>query len=195
VSGSAGRPGEEEPSSDDIDRRFSEIVAGLRSTPPHTDTSPDPDVTDTGADPRVEDTGAGRREGHGEDGPEQDTDTRRPQGEGPEPSTVPFSGSGYGVPPGGVAGKPARWRESEEVEEDDHFVPPPPPPLPAGDLHFWAIVVGLTVGPLLLVLSNALPVLDEDWGWVGIGLAVAGFVLLVLRQPFRDREDDWGAQV
>lgn len=70
------------------------------------------------------------------------------------------------------------------------------PPLPAGDLHFWAILVGLVGGPLLVVLSAVVPVLDTGWAGLGAALTVAGFVLLVLRQP-RDRGSggDWGAQV
>jgi hypothetical protein len=119
-----------------------------------------------------------------------------PPEEPDDETTVPVDDEGYALPRAGVAGTAARWRGAEEAEpEEEHFVPPPTPPLPAGDLHFWAIVAGLTLGPLLLVLSNALPVLDESWGWVGIGMAVAGFVLLVLRQPRNQREDDWGAQV
>ena len=88
-------------------------------------------------------------------------------------------------------------RSYEVPEEDDHFVPPDPPPLPAGDLHFWGIVVGLVGGPLLVVLSVVVPVLDGRWGLAGLVLAVAGFALLVLRQPRRrDPFDDGdGAQV
>lgn len=88
-------------------------------------------------------------------------------------------------------------RSYEPPEEDDHFVPPEPPPLPAGDLHFWAIVVGLTVGPLLVVLSAVIPLLGRAWTTVGVLLAITGFVLLVLRQPRRRRLDDgdMGAQV
>lgn len=88
------------------------------------------------------------------------------------------------------------FRSYSPPEEDDHFVPPPVPPLPAGDLHFWAILVGLVGGPLLVVLSAVVPVLDTGWAGLGAALTVAGFVLLVLRQP-RDRGSggDWGAQV
>lgn len=88
-------------------------------------------------------------------------------------------------------------RSYEVPDEEDHFVPPEPPPLPAGDLHFWAIVVGLVLGPTLVVLSAVVPVLGRGWTTVGVLLAVAGFVLLVLRQPHRHRPDDGshGAQV
>ncbi|ANS78208.1 hypothetical protein SGUI_0812 [Serinicoccus hydrothermalis] len=88
-------------------------------------------------------------------------------------------------------------RSYEPPEEEDHFVPPPPPPLPAGDLHFWAIVVGLVVGPLLVVLSAIVPLLDRWFAVLGALLAVAGFVLLVLRQPRRRQpyDGDDGARV
>ncbi len=69
-------------------------------------------------------------------------------------------------------------------------MPPDPPPLPAGDLHFWGIVVGLLGGPLLLLLAQLVPALrDPMWTWLGVLLGVGGVVLLVLRLP-RNREDD-----
>lgn len=88
-------------------------------------------------------------------------------------------------------------RSYEPPEEDDHFVPPDPPPLPAGDLHFWAITVGLVVGPFLVLISAVIPILGRGWTTVGVLMALAGFVLLVLRQPPRRRpdDDDLGAQV
>jgi hypothetical protein len=91
-----------------------------------------------------------------------------------------------------------RSYEPPEDEEDDHFVPPPPPPLPAGDLHFWAIVVGLVGGPLMVLLSVVIPVLPPAFGTVGVLAGITGFVLLVLRQPPRRGRDgggDLGAQV
>ena len=87
------------------------------------------------------------------------------------------------------------FRSYEPPEEDDHFVPPTPPPLPAGDLHFWAIVVGLVGGPLLVFLSAVVPVFSEGWIGVGAILTLVGFGLLILRQPRDRRDDDWGAQV
>ena len=83
----------------------------------------------------------------------------------------------------------------EESEPDDeHFEPPSLTDLPNAedDPMFWAIVVGLGGGPLLLVY---LLIFDRDgsgW-WVATALAmtVVGFVLLVLRggnerDPFDD---------
>ncbi len=82
-------------------------------------------------------------------------------------------------------------------EEEEHFVPAPPDPLPAGDLHFWAILVGLTVGPLLVFLSAALSVIaGMPFGALGVMLTVLGFVLLVLRSPRRRSGDEGsGARV
>lgn len=100
--------------------------------------------------------------------------------------------------PGTPDGMATDHRSYEPPEEDDdHFVPPPPPPLPAGDLHFWAIVVGLVLGPVLVVLSAIVPLLDPLWASVGLVLTVAGFVLLVLRQPRRRHpyDGDDGARV
>ncbi|MGB7449924.1 MAG: hypothetical protein WA892_12460 [Ornithinimicrobium sp.] len=91
------------------------------------------------------------------------------------------------------------WRvdSPSEAEAEEHFVPGPTEPLPAGDLHFWAIVIGLTTGPVLLFLSAGLPMVSTTpWGLLGAALTVTGFVLLVLRSPRRRREDDGsGAQV
>lgn len=95
------------------------------------------------------------------------------------------------------AGPGEAWRGYEEGDDDDHFIPPTPP-LPAGDLHLWAIVVGLMGGPVLLILSNVFYLLRDGW-WttLGIALTVGGVVLLVLRLPkTRDYTDSsGGAQV
>lgn len=109
----------------------------------------------------------------------------------PPPQQPPPQGAGDRSP-----AEPA-WRGWEESDEEEHFIPPTPP-LPAGDLHLWAIVIGLLGGPLLLVLSAVFHVLDSGW-WtaLGIALAVGGVVLLFLRLP---KHRDWtdssgGAQV
>lgn len=89
------------------------------------------------------------------------------------------------------------WRTWEGDDRDDHFVPAPIDPLPAGDMHFWAIVVGLAVGPALIFLSAVVRVLPGmPWGLLGVAMTVAGFVLLVLRSPKRPSGDDGsGARV
>ncbi len=71
-------------------------------------------------------------------------------------------------------------------------MPPPPAPLPAGDLQFWGILLGLVGGPGLLLY---LIMFDRDAGslWIalGIALSVGGFGLLVARLPsHRDEDDD-----
>jgi len=90
------------------------------------------------------------------------------------------------------------WRQHvPEPEPEDHFVPPPPAPLPpAEDKHFWLMMAGLIGGPLLflyLILFNR----DGNGWWMvcGIVMTLAGFVLLVLRQPFERDEDDDGVRL
>lgn len=139
--------GQGRPDPDDIDRRFAEIVEGLR---------------------RPEDRPA--------QPPERTATDHRP-----------------GPPPGMATDH--RSYEPPEDEADDHFVPPPPPPLPAGDLHFWAILTGLVLGPLLVVLSAVFPVLESRWTAIGALVTVVGFVLLVLRLPRHRGDGDWGARV
>ncbi len=82
--------------------------------------------------------------------------------------------------------------EEWDVEADEpHYTPPPPAPLPPSeDKHFWLMIVALVAGPLLflyLLLFNR----DGNGWWMVFSLlvSIAGFVLLVLRQPL-DRDDD-----
>lgn len=135
---------------------------------------------------------------------------RRPEPRGPEPTGPGTTGPGATGPgtsgPGSPAEadydgpdelNPATWREWVGPEVEEHFIPPDPPPLPAGDLHFWGIVVGLMCGPLILLLAHGFQVLHGSvWTWLGLLLSLGGFVLLVLRSP-TDRHDDpsGGAQV
>lgn len=148
------------PDPEDIDRRFREIVEGMREPEPE---EPRPDA--------------------GQQAP-------------PDPApraAEPLRHLGPGTPEGMATDH--RSYEPPEDDADDHFVPPPPPPLPAGDLHFWAIVGGLVVGPLLVVLSAIFPLLDPVWTTVGALLTLTGFVLLVLRLPRHRGDGDWGARV
>lgn len=146
---------------DDVDARFAEIVARFdQGVDDAAGTNPPPPEPR----PQPEDTGQGG-----------------PSGWRPREAV---DGTGTVNPP------PAAWRTWEGRDEEEHFVPPAPEPLPVGDLHFWGILVGLVGGPLLLVLSGVFGVLDTTpWAWIGILVSVAGFVLLVLRQP-RDRDLD-----
>ncbi|MGD8200856.1 hypothetical protein ACQE98_09345 [Ornithinimicrobium sp. W1679] len=184
---------------DDVDRRFREIVAGLGTDLPAGPGRPE-------GPRRPGPSGAGGRFGPA-DG--VNPPLPGPPPAGPPPAGRPAQDRPQGPPPAGrprrpgpaEAGGPPEgmatdFRSYSPPEEEDHFVPPPTPPLPAGDLHFWAILVGLVGGPLLVLLSAVLPVLDPGWTGLGAALTVAGFVLLVLRQPRqRHHRDDWGAQV
>lgn len=165
---STPRHPEDGPGDAEVDRAFREIVAGLR-----------------GPDER------------GLDEPRRlrPDDPRRRGSIAPRPEH--FLNPPLHLGPGTPEGMATDHRSYEPPEEEDHFVPPEPPPLPAGDLHFWGIVAGLTIGPLLVVLSAVVPVLDQPWTLIGVLLSFAGFVLLVLRQPRRRGPDDGthGAQV
>jgi hypothetical protein len=82
----------------------------------------------------------------------------------------------------------------ESDPDDEHFEPPTLTDLPNAedDPMFWAIVVGLGGGPLLLLYLLIFDREGSGW-WVATALAmtVVGFVLLVLRggnerDPFDD---------
>lgn len=187
---------------DDIDRRFREIVAGLRATEPGLGQPRQIEPVDEHPDEINPAPPAPEQLRHYPRPPEG---PRRPA-EGSGMPDARRSVSGESRPPGVPDASAGPEHEAEEMATDhrsysppedpdgDHFVPPPPPPLPAGDLHFWAIVVGLVLGPVLVVLSAVVPVLRPPWGTVGVVLTVLGFILLVLRLP-RQRDDDWGAKV
>ena len=96
-----------------------------------------------------------------------------------------------------AAPTPQVWRGSEVDDEyEEHFEPPPVAPLPVGDLQFWAIIVGMGGGPLLLlylVLFNREA--SGYWMLTSIAMSVGGFALLVLRLPGNHDEDDNGARL
>lgn len=89
--------------------------------------------------------------------------------------------------------------ELVDRDEEEHFEPGPTAPLPPQeDIHFWGIVVGLVVGPVLVLwLVLFRPNVSGWWTLAALALTVGGFVLLVLRQPHdRDENDpDNGARV
>ncbi|WP_411285265.1 hypothetical protein [Lapillicoccus sp.] len=104
--------------------------------------------------------------------------------------------------PGGVPEEPppvvgAAWRQHNPPEVEEHFEPPPLAPLPsAEDKHFWTMLGALVGGPLVflyLLLFNR----DGNGWWITFALlvTVAGFVLLVLRQPNHRDEDDHGIRL
>lgn len=79
-------------------------------------------------------------------------------------------------------------------DHDAHFVPPTQTDLPTAeeDPMFWAIVVGLAGGPLLLLYALFFDRGGSPW-WVvtALTMIVGGFVLLVLRGGTeRDPSDD-----
>lgn len=128
--------------------------------------------------------------------PEPPADDRVPPAAPAKPAPVPWRVD----PTGSVAG--ALLSSDEELfgdkgaeDEDDGFVPPPPADLPpVHDTTFWLALVGLVLGPVLLVVA----VVGGDdvsswWARCGIGLLVVGFGALVSRLP-RERDDD-GARV
>lgn len=218
---------EDGPDDAEVDRAFREIVAGLRGPGPERegpDREGPGRARSRRQEPPPQGPPAPRAEHHPDPsssqgraapGAEHHPDPSSPQGRAaPRADRYPHPSSPQEPPapraehylnpppsshlgPGTPEGMATDHRSYEPPEEEDHFVPPDPPPLPAGDLHFWAIVVGLIGGPLLVVLSAVVPVLDRSWAIGGLLLSIAGFVLLVLRQPRYRGPDDGthGAQV
>lgn len=127
---------------------------------------------------------------------------------GPPPS--PVDDEGGDAPP--AAPRPVPWRvdptgsvakallsdDEELFGAEEGFEPAAPAALPpASDRTFWVALVGLVLGPvLLLVALLGRDSLSSWWGWCGLALLVAGFGALVARLP-RDRVDpgDNGARV
>ncbi|MEP7193296.1 MAG: hypothetical protein ABI903_10560 [Actinomycetota bacterium] len=104
-----------------------------------------------------------------------------------------------GDPSGDAQVDPAAqvWRAHEvDDEPEEHFEPPPVTPLPAGDLQFWAIIAGMTGGPLLLLY---LVFFDREassyWILAAIAMSVGGFAMLVSRMPGHRDDDDDGARL
>ena len=114
-------------------------------------------------------------------------------GKTPGPTTAPGPLPDDDAPP--VIG--SGWRQHDPPDVEEHFVPPPPAPLPsADDKHFWLMLVGLIGGPLLF-LYLILFARDGNGWWMmfALGMAIAGFVLLVLRQPTQRDENDDGVRL
>ena len=89
------------------------------------------------------------------------------------------------------------WRGHEVDDQyEEHFEPPPVTPLPAGDLAFWAIIVGMCGGPLLLLyLVFFTPDASSYWILSAIAMSVGGFTLLVSRRPGHHGDGDDGARL
>ena len=120
------------------------------------------------------------------------TDLTRPDDE-PEPTDSVERAPGAPAPIDPTEDSAAQvWRAHQVDDEvEEHFEPPPVTPLPAGDLQFWAIIAGMTGGPLLLLY---LVFFKRDtsslWILLAIGMSVGGFALLVSRMPDQDDDDD-----
>lgn len=85
-----------------------------------------------------------------------------------------------------------------DSDDEEHFEPPAVRLPPQEDLHFWGALLGLVAGPLLLLyVAMARPFHSTRWFIVSVVVSVAGFALLVLRQPsHRDpTSGDNGARV
>ena len=189
----------------DDDAVFADIVAHLNDDPPQEPAvaaagtqggATDLDGTDTPADQSPAD-------------PQAET-TSEPTdlapGERPQPPTsqwpvnpppwLPTRSEPQAEPQTDPQPVPASWRGHEVDDDEDHFEPPPVSPLPAGDLQFWAIIVGMCGGPLLLLY---LVLFNRDastyWILIAIALSVGGFALLVSRIPGHHGDDDDGARL
>ncbi|MEO7071004.1 MAG: hypothetical protein ABI131_10995 [Nostocoides sp.] len=78
----------------------------------------------------------------------------------------------------------------EAALEEGHFEPPPVQLPGQEDLHFWGIVGGLTLGPIVLLWMIFLGSGHSVWWtYAGVAMTVGGFALLVLRLP-KDHDDD-----
>ncbi|MGL5864622.1 MAG: hypothetical protein ACRCYX_01955 [Dermatophilaceae bacterium] len=176
------RPGEMDER--DIDARFASIVAGWESATPTRGTASDDESTSRSTElrppPPAED-GAGTAVR----GAEQ-TDH-----ESASFVAVPSSSWRASSP-----AEPEQTRDDAGAEE--HFEPPAVELPPHEDLHFWGAVVGLVLGPTLLVyVALARPFHSARWFAAAVLLTLIGFGLLLVRQP-RDRDPtdpDDGARV
>jgi hypothetical protein len=197
----------------DLDAEFERIIAGWddEAPDPQLRTSegarePSPDLTAEPGEVGQIDSG-----GQGAAAPGADQEVVEAAG---TPTDTDLSGT-PGMPPGqsgGVLDLPIAsttshaWRGGEPQRDDvddlldavdpddDHFVPPSEIDLPSAetDPMYWAIVVGLAGGPLLLLYVLLFDRDGSGW-WIvtGLTMTVVGFILLVLRggterDPFDD---------
>lgn len=175
------------------------MAAGIPGIPGMPDVSPLPDMLDLPAPPglqEADDPSAAAATAGAEDWaapPPSRAPGERSDSSAPPEASVPPAPSAPSAP----SAHSVSWRAQPTPESEDHFEPPPPAPLPAGDLQFWGIVLGLCGGPLLLLY---LMVFDRDagslWTATAILLTLGGFGLLVARQPHRRPDDgDDGARL
>ncbi|MEO7421017.1 MAG: hypothetical protein ABIU87_01320 [Ornithinibacter sp.] len=188
----------------DVEERFASIISQWDSPLPSADgvqagrAGPEEDeVADAdAADARyVEDSGeageAGEQSAEDTDEdraivPQDDPAPPRPSWINPSPLTiiVPTTAWRAAEPPSADDTDAQRGVSSEEDADDEHFEPPAVRLPPQEDLHFWGAVLGLVAGPLLLLyVAMARPFHSTRWFIASVVLSVAGFALLVLRQP------------
>jgi len=171
----------------DDDAIFADIVAHLNDEAPAADSAPRPtaedEATDSETTNRTRDEGTEETSERSPDDRPRDDPAHRPVNQPPglgtqgDPQTVPA---------------PHIWRAHEVDDEyEEHFEPPPVSPLPAGDLQFWAIIVGMGGGPLLLLyLVFFNPNASNYWILTAIAMSIGGFALLVSRMPGHHDGDD-----
>ncbi|MGL4175234.1 MAG: hypothetical protein ACRCSN_04080 [Dermatophilaceae bacterium] len=179
------RPGEMDER--DIDARFASIVAGWEKDRPATDQGSDDDTAPHDTAPP--DTAPQHRSsGDDEDGAAAERGAATAE---PAPFVV-VPGSAWRTSSSG------QDREEDGDDGEEHFEPPAVVLPPQEDLHFWGAVVGLVLGPALLVyVAMVRPFHSARWFAAAVVLTLVGFGLLLLRQP-RDRDPtdpDDGARV
>jgi hypothetical protein len=166
----------------DVDEQFAAIMAHWDDVALGLDPSgdPRPDAPDDRRDDPTRDPDA-----------VDDASPAAPLADEPDPDDAGYDESVEALEDHEDLDADAAW--DADVREEDHYTPPPPAPLPPSeDKHFWLMVVALVGGPLLflyLLLFNR----DGNGWWMLFALlvSIAGFVLLVLRQPLeRDEGDD-----
>jgi hypothetical protein len=192
-SGAASNPGRGPLPDDVIDERFAAIIAGYDQPGQWADESA-PGRTDAPAAREDDASGTDPAEGTslvgGQDGSSAES---RPTAEppatgGPTILSIPVWRGTTG---------PSLLDETRE-DEDDAFVPAPVDLPPSEDLHYWGAVIGLVLGPILvLYVAIAQPFYATWWLLAGLALSVGGFALLVLRSPNKGdhEDDDSGARV
>ncbi len=173
----------------DVDERFASIISQWDSPLPVAEglDAPDAEPEAPGVDDS-DDAGPG---------PDEAADTT----EGPAPREDPPSAaddpqdaadaapasrpSWVNPSPMDVVVSATAWRAAKPSDpEDEHFEPPAVRLPPQEDLHFWGAVIGLVAGPLMLLyVAMARPFHSTRWFIASVLVSVAGFALLVLRQP------------
>ncbi len=167
-----------QPTDSDIDASFASIIAHWEHDLPADFSQPRP--TGPGIGPRAR--------------PDDDHDPSLAEGL----DSVHF-GDVEVTPPLDIVEDPSMfgWRSYAPPEADDHFEPGPPQLPPVHDATYWLSVVGLTLGPLIVIWAAVFSTNPDPGWWVlfGITLTVAGFGLMVLRGSGDRDPDDTGAQV